>query len=115
MTPQTNSAQTRTTQVSRPDRILSVVGSQARREQARDLDEATAVYLGLSIHLEHPDWDFNDPRLQLEDRYHRLLPSRVLPWNEVRDAAFEAWSRARERREHHQRLISTYLTQRNQA
>ncbi|ALN91979.1 MULTISPECIES: hypothetical protein [Lysobacter] len=58
-------------------------------------DYAPAFYVGISAHLEHPDRDFDDPLLDLSERYQRIRLGSALDWEHAQDAARSAWERAR--------------------
>lgn len=58
-------------------------------------DYAPAFYVGISAHLEHPDRDFDDPWLDLGERYQRIRLGSALSWEQAQHAARSAWERAR--------------------
>lgn len=62
-------------------------------------DYAPAFYVGISAQLEHPDRDFDDPRLDLRERYRRIRLGSALDWEQAELAARSAWRRARENAE----------------
>lgn len=58
-------------------------------------DYAPAFYVGIAAQLEHPDREFDDPRLNLSERYHRIRLGSALSWEQAQHAARSAWQRAR--------------------
>lgn len=62
-------------------------------------DYAPAFYVGISAQLEYPDRDFDDPRLQLRERYERIRLGSALAWEQAEHPARLAWRRARENAE----------------
>ena len=69
------------------------------RDGLRFSDYAPAFYVGISAQIEHPDRDFDDPRLALRDRYQRIRLGSALDWEHAEHAARSAWRRARENAE----------------
>ncbi|MGO0999512.1 hypothetical protein [Lysobacter sp. CA196] len=69
------------------------------RDGLRFSDYAPAFYVGIAAHLEHPDRDFDDPRLELRSRYQRIRLGSALDWDQAEHAARSAWQRAKENAE----------------
>ncbi|WP_408953435.1 hypothetical protein [Lysobacter sp. Hz 25] len=81
------------------------------RDGLRFSDYAPAFYVGIAAHLEHPDRDFDDPRLDLRARYQRIRLGSVLNWEQAEDAARSAWQRAKENAEAAQAQIGRRVAQ----
>ncbi|MBX9403514.1 hypothetical protein K4L06_19560 [Lysobacter sp. BMK333-48F3] len=81
------------------------------RDGMRFSDYAPAFYVGISVHLEHPDRDFDDPTLQLRQRYQRIRLGSALNWEQAERAARSAWQRARNTAEAAQARIARHMAE----
>jgi hypothetical protein len=63
------------------------------------------------VHLEHPDRDFDDPRLDLPNRYQRIRLGSALDWEQAEHAARSAWQRARRSAEAAQARIRQHMAE----
>ncbi|WP_363800229.1 hypothetical protein ABU614_09200 [Lysobacter firmicutimachus] len=57
-------------------------------------DYGPALYLGVAVFNEHPEYCFDDPRLNLERRYRDVRGNSCLDWAQAKPAARAAWERA---------------------
>lgn len=81
------------------------------REGMHFSDYAPAFYVGISIQLEHPDRDFDDPGLDLRGRYQRIRLGSALSWEQAQGAARSAWQRARSNSEDARRRIAQRMAE----
>lgn len=81
------------------------------REGLHFSDYAPAFYVGISVQLEHPGRDFDDPALDLRGRYQRIRLGSALDWEQAQDAARSAWQRARSNSEAARQRIAQHMAE----